>query len=134
MTDQATAYPAPHAEGLSAPYWNGTKRGALVVQRCDGCGKLRHYAQVLCTDCFSDAYSWIEVSGRGAVHSWTVCHHAFHPAFVKDLPYTLVTVDLDEGIRAMGRCSTDALILGQRVKATFPLRPDGFGQLTFLPE
>jgi uncharacterized protein len=136
MTDATPQYPVPHAEGLSAPYWDGTRRGALVVQRCTGCGTLRHYPQVLCAACHSNGHDWTEVSGRGTVHSWTVCHHAFHPAFADDLPYTLVTVDLDAGVRAMGRLDAVAdgtLALGLAVRATFPLRSDGFGQLTFVP-
>ena len=43
--------------------------------------------------------AWLDASGNGRVHSWTVTHHAFHPGFKPDLPYTLVTVDLDEGVR-----------------------------------
>ena len=42
---------------------------------------------------------WIEASGRGTVHSWTITHYAFHPGFKGDLPYILVTVDLEEGVR-----------------------------------
>jgi len=42
---------------------------------------------------------WIDASGRGHVHSWTTTHHPFHPGFRADLPYTLLTVDLDEGVR-----------------------------------
>ena len=136
MTDQAATYPSPHSDDLSAPYWEATRRGALVVQRCSDCGKPRHYPQVLCCDCYSDACDWFEASGRGTVHSWTVCHHAFHPGFAGDLPYTLVTVDLEEGVRAMGRFTGgahDVPSIGLPVLASFPLRPDGFGMLTFVP-
>jgi len=136
MTDTTLARPSPHAEGLSAPYWEGTQRGALILQRCAECGTPRHYPQVLCAACHSDRYDWFQASGHGTVHSWTHCHHAFHPGFVQDLPYTLVTVDLDEGVRALGRLegvAPETLRLGLPVLATFPLRPDGFGQLTFVP-
>ena len=43
--------------------------------------------------------TWIDASGRGTVHSWTVAHHPFHQGFKGEVPYTLVTVDLDEGVR-----------------------------------
>ena len=136
MTDRAVSYPSPHAEPLSASFWEGTKRGVLVLQRCRYCGAHRHYAQVLCAQCYSDAFDWIDATGHGKVHSWTVCHHAFHPGFAGDLPYTLVTVDLDEGVRAMGRFDAPegaTLSIGLPVRATFLPRPDGFGQLTFVP-
>ena len=129
--------PSPEAHDLSAPWWEGTKRGAFVVQKCSDCGTLRHYAQELCTACHSFAHDWVELSGRGKVHSWTVTHHAFHPAFAGALPYALVTLDMDEGVRAMGRLAgmePSALQIGLRLRASFPLAGDGFGRLTFVPE
>jgi len=131
------AIPAPEAHDLSAPWWEGSRRGAFVVQRCTGCEALRHYAQHVCPACHSLEHDWVELSGRGRLHSWTVTHHAFHPAFAADLPYALVTVDMDEGVRALGRLGgmTPAeLAIGQRLRATFPLAADGFGRLTFVPD
>ena len=135
-TNIPPVYHSPHADAMSGPYWEGTRRGALVVQRCGACGSLRHYPQVLCARCYSDLIDWVELSGRGAVHSWTICYHAFHPAFVQDVPYALVTVDMEEGVRAMGRLvglQFENLSVGLALRATFPRRADGFGQLTFEP-
>ena len=97
------ARPVPHPTPESQPYWDGAARGKLLLQRCAECRTVRHYPQLVCARCYSLGVEWIEASGRGAVHSWTVAHHAFHPAFRSDLPYTLLTVDLAEGPRAMGR-------------------------------
>jgi uncharacterized OB-fold protein len=84
---------------------------------------VRHYPQLVCTHCYSLGVAWFDASGRGTVHSWTVAHHAFHPAFKADLPYTLVIVDLAEGPRAMGRldpASAPQLRLGLPVQVSFP--------------
>lgn len=89
--------------GVSESYWEGAARGVLVFQRCTGCGHVRHYPSLLCPRCHSDGVAPLESSGRGTVHSWTVCHHAFDPAFADDLPYTLVTVDVEEGPRVLAR-------------------------------
>jgi uncharacterized OB-fold protein len=97
------AKPVPHPTPESQPYWDGAAEGKLRLQRCKACGKFRNYPQLVCTECYSLDVEWVEASGRGSVHSWTVAHHAFHPAFKGDLPYTLVIVDLDEGPRMMGR-------------------------------
>lgn len=126
--------PKPSAYGLSAQYWEATKRGELIVQRCSNCHTLRHYPTVLCSQCYSPEYAWIMASGRGQLHSWTVTHHAFHPSFAQALPYTLVTVDLEEGVRALGLLDEGAaqdLNIGMAVRAGFQPRPDGFGDLTF---
>jgi uncharacterized OB-fold protein len=61
-----------------------------------------------------------------------VCHHAFHPGFAAELPYTLVTVDLEEGVRALGRWQGGALKIGTRVQARFQLSP-GRSELVFEP-
>jgi uncharacterized OB-fold protein len=65
---------------------------------------------------------WIEVSGRGTVHSWTITHYAFHPGFKGDLPYILVTVDLEEGVRMnaqMRGITQDDLRVGLPVKVGY---------------
>ena len=110
---------------VSRPFWEGAKQGRLLIQRCTGCGALRHYPRLLCDQCYSDAADWVEASGRGVVHSWTVSHHAFHPSFKAELPYTLVTVDLDEGVRALGRWRGGALSIGLQVQGKFEARADG---------
>ncbi len=114
--------PIPRPDAVSQPYWDGAAEGRLRLQRCTRCGTVRHYPQLVCTNCYSLGVEWFDASGRGAVHSWTVAHHAFHPAFKGDLPYTLVTVDLEEGPRAMGRldpASAGRLRLGLPVQVSF---------------
>ena len=110
---------------VSRPFWEGARQGRLLIQRCTGCGALRHYPRLLCDQCYSDAADWVEASGRGVVHSWTVSHHAFHPSFKAELPYTLVTVDLEEGVRALGRWRGGALSIGLQVQGKFEARADG---------
>lgn len=126
--------PTPSANGLSAHYWEATARGELSIQRCTNCYKLRHYPSVLCPHCYSSEQDWIIASGRGQLHSWTVTHHAFHPAFTAHLPYTLVTVDLEEGVRALGLLDEGmekGLKPGMPMQARFQPRQDGFGDLVF---
>ena len=53
----------------------------------------------MCDVCFSLDDEWFTASGRGRVHSWTVCHHAFHRGFAVVTPYVLLTVELDDGVR-----------------------------------
>ena len=118
--------PSPQISELSRPYWEAAALGQLVLQRCTGCGKMRHYPRLLCDNCYSDGVEWISSSGAGTVHSWTVAHHAFHPAFAAELPYTLVTIDLDEGVRALGRWRGDVVLsLGLKVSGRFVPREGG---------
>ena len=93
--------PSPTAE--TQPYWDGLNERRLLLQRCADCGKVRHYPRPVCDACWSMNVEWVQASGHGTVHSWTVTHYAFHPGFKGDLPFTLVTVDLDEGVRMQAR-------------------------------
>ena len=129
----AVPKPTPATSELARPYWEAAAQGRLVLQSCSACGKIRHYPRLLCDACYSDAVTWIPSKAIGAIHSWTVAHHAFHPAFAAELPYTLVTVDLDEGVRALGRWRGDAAMsIGLRVKGVFEAREGGV-DLVFTP-
>ena len=126
------AKPIPTPTELSQAYWDGVAAGELRLQACGACGKLRHYPRLLCDACYSDEVYWHTASGRGTVHSWTVAHHLYHPAFVNELPYTLVLVDLEEGPRALGRWHGSELAIGQAVTGRFVAR-EGGADFVFTP-
>lgn len=71
--------PAPVVNADSAPYWEGARQGKLLLQRCGDCGTLRFFPRYLCTACGSDRTDWVEASGRGTVHSFTIVHRAAFP-------------------------------------------------------
>lgn len=121
---ELTVRPKPPDNDVSRPYWKAAANGQLLIQKCGSCSALRHYPRLICDQCYSNATEWIVASGRGSIHSWTIVHHAFHPAFKDELPYTLVTVDLDEGPRAIGRWLGDKLTIRDRVIGHFNLDND----------
>ena len=106
----------------SQPYWDGLQARRLLIQRCASCGCLRHYPRPVCSACWSMAADWVEASGKGVVHTWTVAHHAFHKSWRDQLPLVLVTVDLDEGVRIHAPLrgpGTTALRIGLPVRLIF---------------
>lgn len=123
----ASSEPTPAARsGPSKEYWEGARDGRLVLQRCAVCGRVRHYPRPLCADCYSFEAEAIPASGHGTVHSWTVTHHAFDPSVAGEVPYVLVTVDLPEGVRVLGRlASAGPLQLDMPVRIGFRLGPQG---------
>jgi uncharacterized protein len=130
---ERVAKPTVVSSELSRPYWEAAAQGRLVLQHCGACGVVRHYPRMLCTECYSAEVEWRGASGRGQVHSWTVAHHAFHAGFKDDLPYTLVTVDLEEGVRALGRWSgAETPRIGVAVQGSFQIREGGI-DLVFAP-
>ncbi len=114
--DKLVPSPTPETQ----PYWDGLKEGRLRLQRCAGCGKVRHYPRPVCDACWSMAVDWVDAAGTGTVHSWTVTHYAFHPGFKGDLPYLLLTVDLAEGVRMNARArGIETPQVGLPVKVAF---------------
>lgn len=114
--------PLPEPTADSQPYWDGLRAHELRLQRYTRCGTVRHYPRPLCADCYSFDCEWIRASGRGTVHSWTVAHHPFHLAFKARVPYTLVTVDLEESVRLAAPLLADTtagLTLGHAVEIVF---------------
>lgn len=128
--------PVPHPSDLSAPYWKSLRDGVLSLQRCAGCGRFRHYPRLVCANCYSLEVDWVAASGRGEVHSWTVAHHAFHQGFAGDVPYVLVTVELEEGVRALGRLRgipASDIRMGLPVQFAVDRRDDGLALPAFVP-
>lgn len=122
MTEDTYNKPIPEPTLDSQPYWDGLKAHRLLLQKCGRCGKIRHYPRPVCDSCFSMEVEWIEASGKGKVHSWTETHHPFHPGFKGDVPYILVTVDIDEGVRMISRlegATLEDLEIGMPVEVYF---------------
>ena len=96
--------PAPAIEPLTTPYWEGTRAGKLVVQRCRGCGKYQWGPEWVCHRCHSFDLGWAEVAPRGKIWSWQRPHHPVHPALNGHGPYTIVLVELPhaDGVRMVG--------------------------------
>ncbi len=94
-----TTKPIPAVTPNMAGYFEGAKRGKLMVQQCEGCGQLRFPAYELCSKCLGTRARWVEVSGRGEVYSFNIMHQVYHPGFAGEVPYAVVVIQLEEGPR-----------------------------------
>ena len=116
------------------PYWDGLQAGQLRVQRCGACGQLRHYPRPMCPACQSFEVGWVALAGHGTVHSWTRPHQSALPGFADQVPFTLVTVDMAEGVRLLGRLLDNDLAglqVGAAVAASVETAPSGQPQPVF---
>ncbi|MCA2273511.1 MULTISPECIES: Zn-ribbon domain-containing OB-fold protein [Mycobacterium avium complex (MAC)] len=107
---------------MSEGFWAAASRHELVIQRCQDCGRYRHYPQPLCAHCHSFAWQWAPVSGRGVIYTFTITHRPFHPAWADRLPYVVATVELDEGVRMVSDLppeDTDDVCIGAPVEVFF---------------
>ena len=88
--------PLPRPGPDDQPYWDFCRNRDLRIQRCSDCGTFRHPPAPVCAHCGSFAKDWAPVSGRGTVFSYTVIHHAVHPALKQAVPYNIAIVLLDD--------------------------------------
>jgi len=93
--------PIPRVTPELAPFFEASKRGQLVVQKCESCGTLRFPPRPLCSRCLSPHAAWTPVSGRGEVYSFNVMHQVYHPGFAPEIPYAVVVVKLEEGAKML---------------------------------
>jgi len=111
----------PQVTPDTAFFWAGTAAGELRIQRCDGCGALRHPPGPMCPSCgqASDG-GYVVAAGTGEVYSYVVHHHPPVPG--KRLPMVVALVQLPEGVRMVGEMPgvrPDQVRIGLPVRATF---------------
>ena len=99
--------PVPVPDERSQGYWDAAADHVLAVARCSVCGKFSIPPDVVCQHCHSTEpdFTFVPVSGRGVVRSWTVMHQSFVPGFDDLVPFVLVDVELEEQaeLRTIGR-------------------------------
>ena len=116
--------PVPETDGLDVPYWDGTRRGELCVQRCGGCGGWQWGPEWLCHRCLGFDLQWVAVAPHGRIYSWERAWHPVHPALRGRGPYIVVLVELPHagGIRMVGNLLGDPqqeVTIGAPVEAVF---------------
>ena len=126
--------PLPQPTALSKPFWEGTRAGKLLLQRCSDCGAFRWTPQHLCIKCHSEACAWTEVSGRGKVYSHSTVERpplaAFEPGYV------VAVVELEEGplmLTNLVDCKPDEIAVGMPVRVVFEKASDEITLYKFKP-
>ncbi len=116
--------PVPSGDGLDVPYWEGTRRGELMVQRCGDCGTWQWGPEWLCHNCNSFEMKWEQVAAEGVIYSWERPWHPVHPALRERGAYTVVLVELPHAgnIRMLGNLlgpDDQEVVIGREVQAVF---------------
>ena len=117
--------PVPEPTAVSAPFWDATRRRELTMQRCGSCNRLVWYPRFVCPHCGGSTLRWEQLSGDGVVYAVSVHHRAALPALADKVPYSVVLVDLDGGVRLMSNVFGSAPAAGDRVGVTWTPLDDG---------
>lgn len=115
-------------------WWEQAAQDIVAIQRCSGCGTLRHPPRPMCSECRSLEWDFIPASGQGTVQSYTVLYHPQFPGY--EYPLITVLVDLEEGVRmtaTLKDCAPADVQFGMKVSAFIHQDPDGFKIPMFRP-
>lgn len=97
-------------------FWAGCREGELRIQRCGGCGLLRHPPGPMCPECGATKPKYLVSDGHGVIYSYVVHHHPQVPG--KQTPFVIALVELDEGVRMLGELQGEPSI-GLPVEVVF---------------
>ena len=120
-------HPEPNAD--SRPYWDATRERRLLIRNCKVCGTKHFMPRNGCPKCWSEDLEWVDASGRGTVHTFSIVRRAPLPEFAAKAPYVVAMVDLEEGPRMYTNIvGADALdvAIGDAVRVTFDDRGEGY--------
>lgn len=95
-------FPIPVADADTQAFWDGCGRGELWIQRCASCQRWLWQPRPICSHCQTPDPVWTQVSGDGRVASWTVIRPPTLPAYSEKVPFVVLLVRLDEGVRLLG--------------------------------
>ncbi|MEP9378667.1 Zn-ribbon domain-containing OB-fold protein [Aquabacter sp. CN5-332] len=117
--------PLPIINADSGSYWGGANEGRLMIRACKACGAKHFMPRNLCPHCWSEDLEWVEASGHGTVHSFTVIRRAPLASYAGRVPYVVALVELHEGPRMLTNIvGEDALAtcIGDAVEVCFERR------------
>lgn len=123
MAEAAASRPIPKPSVYvdTKPFWDGAKQGKLVLQFCLDTKQFQHYPRPVSIFTGSRNLEWREVTGKGTIYACTVIRVP-GPGLEGRLPLSVVTVELDEGVRIIGNVlnvDPDTVAIGQRVEVAW---------------
>jgi len=106
----------------SDEFFDGARDGRLLIQRCVDCDDYQFYPRQVCVHCDSTNVEWVQASGRGTVHTFTVIHQQGMPGWRDETPFVAAVIDLEEGPRMTSNvieCAPTDVRIGASVEVTF---------------
>lgn len=96
MIRVAAARPAPVETPDDAPFWEGVRRGELLLPWCAACARFSYPPGGSCASCGSGEQRWTTLPHepvRGRLVTFSVCTRSFL-AFADQVPFVLAVVEL----------------------------------------
>jgi acetyl-CoA acetyltransferase/uncharacterized OB-fold protein len=118
-------------------FWRACHDGRLEINRCQACGWLIHPSRPVCSRCQSRDVKPQQLSGKGAVFSYTINYQPWIPNMA--VPFIIALVELVEqkGLRLttnLIHCPIESVRIGMPVKVVFKQVSDEAGLPLFEPD
>lgn len=126
----------PPVTELTRPFWDATRDQRLLVQWCNSCDEPVFFPREVCPRCLGTDLGWRPSEGTGIVYAVSVQHRPATAVLADRVPYAVVLVDLDDGIRIMSNvigCDPTEVVIGQRVTVCWEALTDGRHLPQFCP-
>jgi uncharacterized OB-fold protein len=117
----------PACDGDYRDFFQGCADGRLLIQVCLECVKRQSLPRPWCGSCDA-AVEWMEASGEGTLHTFTVIRRTRERPFADQVPYIVGVVELPEGPKMLGTVTgvgPEMIQIGQRFKAYAVLFAEG---------
>jgi uncharacterized protein len=82
-------------------FYKFLSQSKLMAGKCVKCGKIHLPPRPLCDNCYSKEFTWVNVSGKGKLVTYTVIHIA-PQQFQALTPYAVGIVELENGLKIPG--------------------------------
>ncbi len=128
--------PLPEADKWSGPFYAACKEGKLVAQKCSKTGRFFFPPAPVSPFTRSSDWSWAEVPPHGRIGSFVVMHQKYFAGFGDEVPYPVVEVELDGGVRLISNIvelDGREISVGMEVEAVFLKANDDFTLPVFRP-
>ncbi|MGP3533997.1 Zn-ribbon domain-containing OB-fold protein [Microbacterium sp. RD1] len=119
MIDPEVERPLPWiTDEFSREYFTAWTEQRLVVQHCPRCGGWQHFPRPICIEC-GTVPVFEEVPAIGTVYTFTIIRQMGMKPFRDEVPYAVVMVELDNGVKIMGNltdCPIEDVRIGMAVE------------------
>ncbi len=117
----------PTMDQWTKPFWDAAARKTLTAPKCRSCGAFRMPPTPFCPECLSQEIDWPELSGKGAIYSYSIVARAIMPGMEDCLPYVPALVELPDagGVRLITNIvgvPVDRVRIGANVRVVWETR------------
>lgn len=118
----------PSSNPDTETYWQATREGRLLFQRCRCCGEAVFHPRPACPYCLSDELAWEQSKGKGEIYSFTTQYAPLYQTGQAFEPRHLGIISLDEGFHMFAEITgkgEGSFGVGKKVQVWFDERADG---------